>query len=322
MRRAERACRIAILAGLLLLLAVPFLARKAEARGIVEVHARMAVAGGWMPGFILAQAGVPLHLRLTSDDVTHGFAIGQSDRPAVDVLPGKMTDLTLTFDKPGTYTFYCTRWCGPDHWRMRGTIQVNGSSPQVPQPVLAPLYTRLGADIDAPHPAPALPASPPSVSRGAALANRLPGSVLSPDYVLSHSPAQAFQELRADPRLASLTEADLWDAVAYLWETHIPGGDTAEGKKLYSQNCAACHGETGGGDGVFAPDVKALAGKSPANLADPGSMLGASPAVLQGKILRGGMGTGMPAWGPVLTELQTWDLVSYLYSFPFEEMQK
>ena len=37
-----------------------------------------------------------------------------------------VTDITLTFDKPGIYTFFCTRWCGVNHWRMRGTIEVSG----------------------------------------------------------------------------------------------------------------------------------------------------------------------------------------------------
>jgi mono/diheme cytochrome c family protein len=46
-------------------------------------------------------------------------------------------------------------------------------------------------------------------------------------------------------------------------------------------------------------------------------MLAASPALLHGKILRGGMGTGMPSWGAILTDDQAWDLVSYIYSFQF-----
>ncbi|MBE3119125.1 MAG: cytochrome c, partial [Candidatus Atribacteria bacterium] len=57
--------------------------------------------------------------------------------------------------------------------------------------------------------------------------------------------------------------------------------------------------------------------KTPANFSDPATMAGAGPALLQGKILRGGMGTGMPSWGPIFTDQQTWDLVSYLYTFQF-----
>jgi mono/diheme cytochrome c family protein len=45
------------------------------------------------------------------------------------------------------------------------------------------------------------------------------------------------------------------------------------------------------------------------------TMLGASPALLHGKIVRGGMGTGMPYWGPIFTEEQVWALVAYLYDF-------
>ncbi len=58
--------------------------------------------------------------------------------------------------------------------------------------------------------------------------------------------------------------------------------------------------------------------RTPVDFTDPTQMLGASPALLQGKILRGGMGTGMPMWGSIFTEGQIWDLVAYLYSFQFE----
>jgi len=57
--------------------------------------------------------------------------------------------------------------------------------------------------------------------------------------------------------------------------------------------------------------------QSPVDFSDPKRMLGASPALFQGKILRGGMGTGMPMWGSIFTEDQIWDLIAYLYSFQF-----
>jgi len=92
--------------------------------GMIEVHAAMPDKGGWIISDLQVQAGEPLRLRLISDDVVHSFALGQLDFEPVDVLPGKPTEVTLTFDEPGTYTFYCTRWCGADHWRMRGTIRL------------------------------------------------------------------------------------------------------------------------------------------------------------------------------------------------------
>ncbi len=56
----------------------------------------------------------------------------------------------------------------------------------------------------------------------------------------------------------------------------------------------------------------------PADFTDPNRMLGASPALLEGKIIRGGMGTGMPYWGPIFTDDQIWAIVAYLYTFQFK----
>ncbi len=319
MKHSELLSRILVISGVLLVLAVPLVARAIATQGVVEIHGRMAESGGWTPSTIQAKAGVPIHLRLTSDDVLHSFAIGQSNTPAVDVLPGQMTEVTLTFDKPGTYIYYCTRWCGPNHWRMRGTIEVTGDTEGSPPPGTPPLYMTLNLDIDASHPAPVTPVGILDAQRGAVFSALLPAGYLSPDYYRSHSPAQAFQDLRVDPALDSLSNSDLWDVVAYLWQSNTTPEGLAEGQRLFAQNCAACHGETGGGNGVFSADIHALAGKTPANFSDPAIMLGAGPALLQGKILRGGMGTGMPSWGPILTNQQTWEIISYLYTFQFKE---
>ena len=290
------------------------------------IHAHVAEDGGWNPDVIQANVDEPLHLRLTSDDVVHGFAIGQMDMESVDVLPGKITDVTVTFDKPGIYTFYCTRWCGLNHWRMRGTIEVSGPASN-PEPASAPLYATLNLDIDAPHDAPLVPISQPSALRGEQLAANLPIS-LSLEYYRANSPYQVFDELSS----TSLTETQRWDVVAYIWQSNTTKESLTNGGQLYAQNCAACHGENGAGNGVFA-DEQAEAGEAstqtmagedgmtmqtPLDFTNPTRMLGASPTLLQGKILRGGMGTGMPMWGSIFTEEQIWDLIAYLYSFQFE----
>jgi plastocyanin len=322
MKRPELLSRILITAAVLGAIGSPLLFR---ARTPL-IHARIAENGGWNPDVIQADVGEPLHLRLTSDDVVHGFAVGQMDMQSVDVLPGKVTDLTLTFDKPGIYTFFCTRWCGLNHWRMRGTIEVGDSSSD-PQPVTPPLYVSLGLDIDAPHNAPIIPAQKPSAIRGEQLATNLPIYHFIETY-RSHSPYQVFEELNN----SALTESQRWDVVAFIWQSNTTAESLANGRELYAQNCAACHGENGAGDGVFADDLKAageasaqnMAGaddmtmQTPANFTDPTRMLGASPALLQGKILRGGMGTGMPMWGVIFTEEQIRDLIAFLYSFQFD----
>jgi mono/diheme cytochrome c family protein len=289
----------------------------------------MADTGGWSPEVIKANVGEPLHLSLTSDDVVHGFAVGQMDMEAVDVEPGKVTDITLTFDKPGIYTFFCTRWCGLNHWRMRGTIEVEGPSAEPERAPAIPLYVTLDIDIDAPHESPTVPSSQPSAVRGQQIATTLEISkFINPDAYRANSPYQIFQALDS----TKLSDSEKWDVIAYIWQSNTTSEGLVDGKELYAQNCAACHGENGAGDGVFADDLaKAgeasmqsmngsmeMAMQTPVDFTDSKRMLGAPPALLQGKILRGGMGTGMPMWGSIFTEEQIWDLIAHLYSFQFE----
>lgn len=325
MNRSELLSRIFVITGIILAIGAPLVFWTRTPL----IHARMAENGGWNPDIIQAEVGQPLHLKLTSDDVVHGFAVGQTDMQSVDILPGKVTDVTLNFDQPGIYTFFCTRWCGLNHWRMRGTIEVGGSSPD-PEPASVPLYVSLGLNLDAPHDSPVVPNEKPSAVSGQLLETNLPIDQ-SAEYYRSHSPYQVFTDLST----TSLTERQRWDVIAYLWQSNTTLESLANGKRLYAQNCAACHGENGAGDGVFADDLattgessmQTMEGamdtmmQSPVDFTDPRRMLGASPALLQGKILRGGMGTGMPMWGSIFTEEQIWDLIAYLYSFQFEYQQ-
>jgi mono/diheme cytochrome c family protein len=192
-----------------------------------------------------------------------------------------------------------------------------------------PLYVTLNLDIDAPHDALFIPTDKPLAVSGEKLATNLPISQFTNyKYYRAHSPYQTFEELNK----MSLTESQRWDLVAYIWHSNTTSASLANGQRLYAQNCAACHGEQGVGDGVFANDLKtkdegvrqAMLGvdnmtmQGPAIFTNPKRMLGASPALLQGKILRGGMGTGMPMWGSIFTEDQIWNLIAYLYSFQFE----
>lgn len=327
----------------------------------IDLHARMPENGGWSHETLRAQVGHPLRLRMTSDDVLHGFAIGQRDDPAIDLPPGEWVETSLVFDRPGRYTFYCTRWCGRNHWRMRGTILVEGEGWPVAQAASdRPRYLELGLNLDAPHPAAVIPASPPSAKRGATWAQRLPAWALERETYLETSPADFWQRLRAEPDLADLEDAALWDLVAYAWQRQTSPEALAEAARLYARDCAACHGETGRGDGVMVEGLprydpgKALAPdaapkhaatpefgdpigadvhgavapggmgpgdmglSAPPDFTDPRGLLGASPALLEGKMLRGGMGTGMPYWGPIYTPEQTDALIACLYTFTID----
>ena len=335
-QRSELLARILILGltgGVLLVVIAGWL----WSRQVVTIHARLPERGGWLPAELTGQIGQPLRLRLISDDVLHGFAIGQSHVPAVDVKPGEITEVTLTFERPGRYTFYCTRWCGVNHWRMRGVIEVSGTDVEPAAIAEPPLYVQLGLDLDTKPHAELLPAQRPSAARGAAFA--VLSSDLSyyssEDYLRTHSPQQTWQALRLEPDLQYLTDQDLWDLVAYLWRVVASSEALTEAQQLYAANCAACHGEGGKGDGVYAAqlaeqvgvakelhihDPSATMPMTPTDFTDLAHMLAANPARLQGKIMRGGMGTGMPSWGAIFTEEQTWVLVYYLYTFLFEEV--
>ncbi len=331
---SEWLARLCVLAAVLAAIAIPAWGWWALRQDAVTLHARMAETGGWTPENLTAQVGEPLHLRLTSDDVLHSFAVGQSDQAPVDILPGETVDITLTFDQPGKYVFYCTRWCSLNHWRMRGVIEVTGEAQETAQPPEPPLYVSLGIDLDAePAEIRRLPQARPSAGRGAALERTIPADFWERDYYLTHSPAELWEALRLLPQMQGLSDQDIWDIVAWVWVKQGKTEDLAQAEGLYATNCAACHGEAGGGDGIFSDElaVPAEAGEHtampmtgqmtqrPADFSDAIRMLARSPALLEGKILRGGMGTGMPYWGPIFTEEQISALVAYLWTFQFDE---
>jgi mono/diheme cytochrome c family protein len=330
----EHLARAIIVTLLVLVLALPVIGKllwRLNYPAVLEIRARLPESGGWSPNTITVRSGQPITLRFTSEDVVHGFAIGKLNRPEIEILPGEFVEATLTFLAPGTYTFYCTRWCGPNHWRMRGVINVIGDGP-TPTPEPTPLYLALGIDLDTPHRAEIVPHRMADPQRGAKLKDRLPSYALEQTTYLSNSPALLWMRLRAEPSLQALNDDDLWDLVAWVWEQHTSPQEIAMGQKLYAQNCAACHGETGQGDGVMMRDlpppppdnhITTHNGRTrPPDWSDPRQLLGASPALLAGKITRGGMGTGMPYWGPIFTPEQIDALVAYLYRFAWSALPK
>jgi mono/diheme cytochrome c family protein len=207
---------------------------------------------------------------------------------------------------------------------MRGTIEVSGPGP-APTPQPQPLFLKLGIDVDKVIPAEVTPAALPSSAKGAHFADRLPAYALDPETTLTRSPAQLWQRLRAETALADLSDAEIWDAVAFAWLSQTTPDKLAAAQKLYSTNCAACHGEAGKGDGVIVRGLPVIDYRNhmtmaeqrvrPPDFTDPKNLLGTSPALLEGKMIRGGMGTGMPYWGPIFTQEQMDELVSYIYTF-------
>jgi mono/diheme cytochrome c family protein len=82
------------------------------------------------------------------------------------------------------------------------------------------------------------------------------------------------------------------------------------GKKLYQSNCAACHGQSGQGDGPAVANLD----PHPTNIARFSDMPMASDGYLYWTIAEGGepVGSAMPAFGDALSEEEIWQIVAYL----------
>jgi mono/diheme cytochrome c family protein len=90
--------------------------------------------------------------------------------------------------------------------------------------------------------------------------------------------------------------------------------DAEEGKKLYGQFCASCHGQSGKGDG---PAAAALNPK-PRNHTDKEYMSQMSDDEMLKVIKNGGASVGksplMPPWGASLKDEQIQDVIAYIRS--------
>jgi mono/diheme cytochrome c family protein len=70
------------------------------------------------------------------------------------------------------------------------------------------------------------------------------------------SPAQWFHttkfgrlEMLMPPWQNQLSDEQIWQAVAYAWSLHTTPAQIEAGEALYAASCAACHGDSGQGDG-------------------------------------------------------------------------
>ena len=75
------------------------------------------------PSEFRVKAGVPVEIRLRSDDTDHGFRILGTDINIT--MPKRCKGVaTVTFQppSPGGYVFECSKLCGAGHSFMRGTL--------------------------------------------------------------------------------------------------------------------------------------------------------------------------------------------------------
>ena len=352
--RQERLARlvgVALLVGFVLAILAVWLGSIRSSDQPVELVARQPASGGWSRDRIVVNRGERVRIRLRSEDVVHGFAIGRLGVDVGSIEPGKVATVEFVADQPGEFTFYCTTWCDPNHPRMRGTLEVRdtGQASATPSSSAQDVALR---DLDMPRDAGVIPSARPSATRGGALyAERCAschrglgqGSARGPvigerERLKELSPVQVFGMLgganverplhQSSPQpLASVgtgarepthalftrgwSDQDRWDGVAYLWSLGTTPDRLELGRRLFSRNCAACHGERGVGDG---PGGKSQP-KMPADFTNAKRMLAGTRDLYTAKIRRGGMGTGMPYWGSIFTEDELAAVVDYLWTF-------
>ena len=130
--------------------------------------------------------------------------------------------------------------------------------------------------------------------------------------------------LRKEPANQALSDSEIWDVVAWAWLKDTPAKALTHVQELYSRVCAACDGVTGKGDGPAGKNLPGLSKMDPmmpvgpADFTDLTHRLAESDAFLQGKILRGGMGTGMPEFGSLYSADELWAMVNYVRRFIFQ----
>ena len=100
---------------------------------------------------------------------------------------------------------------------------------------------------------------------------------------------------------------------AYVEKSNPFGSETISveaGKTIYQQNCATCHGEQGMGDGP------AAGGLNPKPQPLAANQEGLEDAYLFWRISEGGLrapfSSAMPSWKAILSEEETWQVISYL----------
>ena len=115
------------------------------------------------------------------------------------------------------------------------------------------------------------------------------------------------------PPFASLSVPERWDVIAYAYTLSTAPEEVARGQELYSENCAACHGVHGEGDG---PEAGSLS-VSPVDFTDQAFMGTRSAADLFQSITNG---LGEMHSYASLPEDDRWAITAYLRTLTYEDV--
>ncbi len=93
-----------------------------KADGSVEVVITIKMYS-FAPAEIRVPAGKKVTFRMTSSDVIHGFQIVRTNANSM-VIPGYVSQFSMTFQWPGEYLIVCNEFCGLGHHLMQAKLIV------------------------------------------------------------------------------------------------------------------------------------------------------------------------------------------------------
>lgn len=92
------------------------------APGVYDVYI-IAQTWAFEPRAIEVPVGAEVTFHVTSADVQHGFNIRDTN-VNMQVVPGRVSTLTHTFDEVGEFPAVCHEYCGLGHAAMFGSVNV------------------------------------------------------------------------------------------------------------------------------------------------------------------------------------------------------
>ena len=143
-----------------------------------------------------------------------------------------------------------------------------------------------------------------------------PAPVGNPKFMSAVAPSLMFQKISVGVKGTAmpaygekLTAVERWNVIAYLTELRHKNVDVAHGEGLYGQNCANCHGMSGGGDGTLARELSKL----PPAIGTFAWQVQRSDSEMAVVIRQGVPGSPMPAMR-TLSAAEEQEIVAYLRS--------
>ncbi len=137
-------------------------------------------------------------------------------------------------------------------------------------------------------------------------------AVHPPSWAANHTHTHAEGSGHQQSGAATVHQGGHWTAPAHARQMVSPvpptSGSIGDGAVLFQENCAACHGSTGRGDGELAADLETK----------PSDLMAMAPTHEPGdfawKIINGR--GEMPPWEGVLSDEEIWHVVNFLKELP------